>query len=151
MALKVDPKRSVAERLQNYLRSANRRGQFLSSLWPRVSVIEVSPTKSVFELTVTGDDCNGLGSLHGGCTASIIDVCSTGAIIAAATKYFVHGGVSNDLTISYVSAAKEGDVVLIECSIIKLGKSLANTHTVIRNKNTGQVVAMGSHTKFNSE
>ena len=68
-----------------------------------------------------------------------------------ATKYFVFGGVSTDLTISYVSAAKEGDVILIECSIVKLGKSLANVYTVIRNKNTGQVVATGSHTKFNSE
>jgi len=84
MVVKGDPKRSAVERLQNYLYHANkRRGQYLSSLWPRMSVVEITPTKSVFELTVTDDDCNGLGNLHGGCTASLIDVCSTGAIIAA--------------------------------------------------------------------
>ena len=80
MAVNGDLKKA-GELLQNYLHATKRRGQFLSSLWPRVSVVETTPTKSVFELTVTDDDCNGLGNLHGGCTASIIDVCSTGAII----------------------------------------------------------------------
>ena len=184
MAVNGDLKKA-GELLQNYLHATKRRGQFLSSLWPRVLLVENTPTKSVFELTVTKDECNGFGILHGGCAASLIDVCSTGAIMTAgesrmensgiekfyiikyaivfyqlfarsvclliATKNFLSGGVSNDLTATYVSPAREGDVLLIECSIIKVGKSLANTYTVIRNKHTGKIIAMGSHTKFNGE
>lgn len=64
---------------------------------------------------------------------------------------FGNGGVSTDISVSYVSPAKSGDVILIECFIYKIGKNLANTYTVIRNKINDKVIAIGQHTKFNGK
>lgn len=48
----------------------------------------------------------------------------------------------------YLKAAFEGEEVLIEANTIKAGKTLAFLEVTLCNKNTGDIIAMGSHTKF---
>lgn len=66
-------------------------------------------------------------------------------------KYFKFAGVSTDLHVTYVSAATLGMVLLLECKVVKVGAGLANTTAVLKEKNTGRVLATGTHTKFNTD
>jgi len=47
-----------------------------------------------------------------------------------------------------MKAAVEGDTVVIDCSTLKAGKTLAFLSVEIRKKETGELLAVGSHTKF---
>jgi len=51
-------------------------------------------------------------------------------------------------TFRYLKAAVEGDTVVIDCSTLKAGKTLAFLSAEIKKKATGEVLAVGSHTKF---
>lgn len=101
-----------------------------------------------------------------GALSTIIDVTST---IAIMTKDVQKAGVSVELNLSFVSAAKKGEEMVIEAWVSKLGGKLAFTqvcgrhtnnccqrycyHTRaslqvdIRKKSDGKLVATGRHTK----
>jgi acyl-CoA thioesterase FadM len=48
----------------------------------------------------------------------------------------------------YMKAAAEGETVVINCSTLKTGKTLAFLSVEITKKETGELIAVGSHTKF---
>jgi acyl-coenzyme A thioesterase 13 len=48
----------------------------------------------------------------------------------------------------YMKAAAEGDTVVIDCNTLKTGRTLAFLSAEITKKETGEVIAVGSHTKF---
>jgi acyl-coenzyme A thioesterase 13 len=49
---------------------------------------------------------------------------------------------------SYFKSAKKGDDVLIEASVTKTGKKLAFMEVEIKNGETGDLLAKGTHTAF---
>lgn len=57
-------------------------------------------------------------------------------------------GVSVDLTVSYLMGVRVGETIRIECTLLRMGKNLANMSAVIYNS-AGKVCYTGSHTKFN--
>jgi acyl-coenzyme A thioesterase 13 len=66
-------------------------------------------------------------------------------------KHFQFAGVSTDLHVTYVSAGALGSTVLVECKVLKVGAGLANLTAVLKDKETGRVIATASHTKFNTD
>ncbi|GFG31519.1 hypothetical protein Cfor_09470, partial [Coptotermes formosanus] len=97
------------------------------------------------ELVVAPEHQNGYGTLHGGLTATLVDTLSTVALI---TRTAGVPGVTVDLHVSYMKAAAEGETVVINCSTLKTGKTLAFLSVEITKKETGELIAVGSHTKF---
>lgn len=95
-------------------------------------------------MRVEEEHTNKMGTLHGGMTATLIDVVSTVALV-----YTERGipGVSVDMNITYTNAAKIGDSVLITAQILKQGKSLAFATVDVTDKATGKLIAQGRHTK----
>jgi len=87
---------------------------------------------------------NGYGTLHGGAIASIVDVVGTLSILSVDNT---KPGVSVDINVSYVGAAKADSKVLIEGQLIKLGRRLAYTQVSLKDEK-GQMIAIGRHTKF---
>lgn len=87
---------------------------------------------------------NSKGGLHGTVSACIVD-CFGG--LAVASTGADKTGVSIDIHTTYVSTAKEGDILDIEVKASKVGGSLAFTTVEIR-KEGGGMVATGTHTKF---
>ena len=85
------------------------------------------------------------GTLHGGLSATIIDSISTLALTSDQNFSY---GVSVNMDISYIKAAKLGEEVLIEAKVLKRGKTLAFLDCELRNKATGDLLVKGSHTKF---
>lgn len=99
--------------------------------------------------------------LHGAVSAALVDWAG-GMAIAAATGRD-QTGVSVDIHVSYVSAARAGDELEIEAWVQRVGQTLAYTSVEIRRltdpgcgdevwgtglRPRGPVVASGSHTKY---
>ncbi|XP_017549396.1 acyl-coenzyme A thioesterase 13 [Pygocentrus nattereri] len=110
----------------------------------KVEIVSASPGKVVCEMKVAEEHTNRLGTLHGGLTATLVDVISTTAIM-----YSERGapGVSVDMNITYMNAAKLGEDVLITAQVLKEGRTLAFATVDLINKTTGKIIAQGRHTK----
>ncbi|XP_059412568.1 acyl-coenzyme A thioesterase 13 [Carassius carassius] len=110
----------------------------------KVEVLSAAPGKVVCELKVEEEHTNRGGTLHGGLTATLVDVISTTAIM-----YSERGapGVSVDMNITYMNAAKIGEDVLITAQVLKQGRTLAFATVDLTNKANGKLIAQGRHTK----
>ncbi|XP_031559717.1 acyl-coenzyme A thioesterase 13-like isoform X2 [Actinia tenebrosa] len=84
------------------------------------------------------------GTIHGGFTATLVDLVTTIAIMSTGPQI---PGVSVDMTVSYLRAARPGDEIIINATCIKAGKSLAFSKADIKLAD-GTILAHGQHTKF---
>ncbi|KAG0230781.1 hypothetical protein BGW42_000755 [Actinomortierella wolfii] len=105
----------------------------------------VSATKGscLAQLEVGPQHLNRLGGCHGGLLSTIVDV---GGSLAIASENMHSTGVSTDLNISFVSGAKQGDILSIYSRCDKVGGTLA--YTTVEIKRGDEVIALGRHTKF---
>lgn len=127
---------------------------WMNQLVPHLQVTDHNregPHPSIdFRFVVRKEHCNNIGSLHGGCTATLFDICTTLPLAFITQPGYWHMlGISRTLTITYATAAHEGDVVLISCKIIQAGNKLATIQGVMKKALTGQVVATCEHGKYN--
>ena len=89
-------------------------------LWLKPVVRSAEEGKLAFEYTVRKEMTNPIGTLHGGVTAAIIDD-ALGATIFSFNEPFFYTTINN--VIDYLSAAREGDIIIAETSIIKKANS----------------------------
>ncbi|RHZ49026.1 hypothetical protein Glove_535g49 [Diversispora epigaea] len=142
--------KSNKELVQNYFSNYSSKSDFfLKNFFPRIKVILISNEKCVFEIIVKKEDCNDGGSVFGGLIASIIDIISTVTLLTYQDPKHNYIGTSTDMAISFLSPVKDGETIVCESYVYKIGKSLANIHTIIKEKSSGKIVASGQHTKFN--
>ncbi|KAF4520413.1 hypothetical protein B566_EDAN003984 [Ephemera danica] len=111
----------------------------------KVSVITAGQGQCVAEMKVEKEHQNSGGTLHGGLTATLVDSVSTCALM---THERAIPGVSVNINVSYLKAAKEGDVIVIDAKTLKAGRNLAFLEVCVKNKDTGDIIATGSHTKY---
>ncbi|KAL9595248.1 MAG: hypothetical protein Q9219_006552 [cf. Caloplaca sp. 3 TL-2023] len=100
------------------------------------------------QLTIRPVHVNSKGTLHGVVSSCLVDW--AGGITIASTGVD-NSGLSTDIHTTFVSTAREGDVLEIEGKASKVGASLAFTTVEIRcagGEEGGRVVASGTHTKF---
>ena len=91
---------------------------------------------------------NSKGTLHGTVSAGLIDWAGSLAIAATGLD---KTGASTDIHTSFVSTAKEGDLLEIIATAAKVGGTLAFTNVEIKKlkeDGTSSVVSTGSHTKY---
>ncbi|NP_001040504.1 acyl-CoA thioesterase 13 [Bombyx mori] len=100
----------------------------------------------VTEFQVGPEHLNQRGTLHGGFIAHLVDAISTYALTT--NENVDTRGVSIDLSLSFYSAAKEGDNIEVEAKTRKTGKKIAFLEVEVRNKDKNQVLASGRHTKY---
>ncbi|CAO3630381.1 unnamed protein product [Cunninghamella blakesleeana] len=102
----------------------------------------------VWEFEVKDIHCNRMGSLHGGCAATIIDICSSFAILVHEGKHrWDLIGISSVLQVSYVRGVASGEKIRLECEVQKMGKNLGNIHTKVYDSND-ELLYFGPHTKY---
>ncbi|NXV74047.1 ACO13 thioesterase, partial [Atlantisia rogersi] len=111
----------------------------------KMKLLSATPGKVVCEMKVEEEHTNRGGTLHGGLTATLVDVVSTTALLY--TERAVPG-VSVDMNITYTSAAKIGEDILITAQILKQGRNIAFASVDLTNKATGKLIAQGRHTKY---
>ena len=88
-----------------------------------------------------------MGTLHGGVGATLVDIVSTYALVKPDMED-TRLGVSVDMSLSYLSAARADDELLLVGRVVKEGKRLAFLESDILLKEGGKVVVKGVHTKF---
>ncbi len=118
------------------------RGRFDACLGG-LEVLTIGDGRVACALTVTEALSNSYGTLHGGATATLVDVVGT---LAALSVDPLRPGVSVEMNQSFVRAAKVGEVLRIEGRCLKAGARLAFTEVDILNAR-GEIVATGRHTK----
>ncbi|KAG6457149.1 acyl-coenzyme A thioesterase 13 [Manduca sexta] len=112
----------------------------------KVKVVCCGEGKMVTEFQVGPEHLNQRGTLHGGFIAHLVDAISTYALTT--NEKVDTRGVSLDLSISYLSAAREGENIEVEAVTIKTGKKIAFLEVKVRNKDKNQLLATGRHTKY---
>jgi acyl-coenzyme A thioesterase 13 len=86
--------------------------------------------------------------MHGGCTATIFDACTTSALAPIAKPgFWMYSGVSRTLNCVYIRLIPSGTEILIESTVVHAGKRLATIHGVMRSKADGKVLATCDHGK----
>uniref|UniRef100_A0A6B2LTT1 Acyl-coenzyme A thioesterase 13 n=1 Tax=Arcella intermedia TaxID=1963864 RepID=A0A6B2LTT1_9EUKA len=95
-------------------------------------------------LPITEKVSNAYGGLHGGATATLVDIVGTMAQLSVDHR---KPGVSIDLNVSYTNKAPIGETVDIEGRVLKSGKSFVFTEVEIRRQSDAKLVAKGRHTK----
>ena len=98
-------------------------------------------------LLVSSEHLNSKGTLHGTVSACLTDWAGG---LAIASTGLDKSGVSTDIHTTYVSTAKEGDVLEVVGRAGKVGKTLAFTTVEINKLSEGGkvLVCNGTHTKY---
>lgn len=111
----------------------------------QTSNIITQPNRCLCHLRVTKALQNRYGTLHGGVIAMLVDVIGTAAILTVADP---PGGVSIDINISYISSSRVGEMVEVEATVLKVGRTISVVEVNIRLLGTKELLAQGRHTKF---
>ncbi|ELW68781.1 acyl-coenzyme A thioesterase 13 [Tupaia chinensis] len=134
---------SLTKTLQELISVLARAGTF-DRVLDKVTAVSALPDKVICEMKVEKEHTNKAGTLHGGLTATLVDVISTVALMCSERGA---PGVSVDMNITYLSPAKLGDDILITAHILRQGRTLAFASVDLTNKATGKLIAQGRHTK----
>lgn len=116
-------------------------GFLLSKLEPQRSTTRGT---SISHLTLAPEHLNSAGSIHGSVSATIVDWASGNALATMGSK----SGASVDLHATFLSKAREGDVVEVKGVVDKLGSRIAFTRVELRRVADGELVVTAIHTKF---
>lgn len=113
---------------------------------PQLHIHRAIPGRIQGTFTIGSHNLNRLGTLHGGCIATLTDTIGS---LAIASQGLYSTGVSTDINTTYVkSGGGKGETVNIHGEVISMGKTLAFTRMEIRHPVTDALLAYGSHTKF---
>ena len=119
-----------------------------NSVLQKVKFVDGDIGRCVASMKVEQEHCNNLGTLHGGCTATLVDVISTYALVDDTEESLMKLGVSVNMNIDYMKAGKLGSDIIIDAQVKKRGKKLAFLDVEIRDEQSNDLIAKGSHTKF---
>jgi len=113
-----------------------------------VSTEDPSIATTTFEFTVPTLLSNAGGNLHGGAVAVIFDTCTSMTCAAVSKEDFWDAGhVSRHLNCQYIRPAPIGCVLVVESTIVHLGKSLGTIRGTMRRKDDGKVCYTCVHDK----
>jgi len=104
--------------------------------------------RCVVELKVGQEHTNQFGTLHGGFSATLVDAITTYSLLTTDAGSLYKLGVSVNLSLEYMKAAKVGEDIIVDAKVLKRGKNLAFLEAEIRNKETNALLVKGSHTKY---
>ena len=87
-----------------------------------VSASGMPKPRVLTRLTVTRAMCNVVGTLHGGAISTLFDMCTTLALIVAATWEIA--GVTRTLSVTCLAPVFLGEEIQIEGEVVQVGKKL---------------------------
>ncbi|KAJ8594000.1 hypothetical protein M405DRAFT_809819 [Rhizopogon salebrosus TDB-379] len=122
------------------------------SILPKAEEPEKLEGRVVFEVTADEYMVNQMEQLHGGCTAWLIDDCSTMPVyvlgLATIPGYTGKGGLSQALNVVYHSPALLGDKLRIVSTTLAAGSRTFSSRCEIWNTTRHRLVASAVHLKM---
>ncbi|PKI39729.1 acyl-coenzyme A thioesterase 13 [Punica granatum] len=109
----------------------------------RVDLIE--PGRILCSFKVPPRLLNAGNFLHGGATATLVDLLGSAAIFTVGSPVT---GVSVEINISYLDAAYVDEEIEVEAKVLRVGKAVGVATVELRKKSTGKVIAQGRQTKY---
>ncbi|CAJ2512125.1 Uu.00g077500.m01.CDS01 [Anthostomella pinea] len=108
-----------------------------STITPHLSIVSHSASlphpNITFRLTVQPIHNNGLNNMHGGCTSTIFDLCTTMPLhLISKPGFWQWLGVSRTLNVTYLRPIPVGSIVDIECEIVQVGRKICTLRGVMR-------------------
>ncbi|KAL6280147.1 hypothetical protein ACE6H2_017028 [Prunus campanulata] len=88
---------------------------------------------------------NGGNFMHGGATATLVDLIGSATILTVGTPSF---GDSLEINVSYLDSAYPSEEVEVEAKALRVGKVVGVASVELRKKKTGKIIAQGRHTKY---
>ncbi|KAI3991909.1 hypothetical protein MKX01_012854 [Papaver californicum] len=110
-----------------------------------IKVDLIEPGRIICSMKVPPRLLNSGNFLHGGATASLVDIIGSAAIFTSGAKT---SGVSVEINISYLDSAYLDEEIEIESKVLRVGKAVGVVSVEFRKKKTGKIVAQGRHTKY---
>ena len=88
-----------------------------------------------------------MNNLHGGCIATLFDICTTSALalVAEEGNGWEFAGVSRSLNCTYLRGVGEGEEVEVRAMVVGLGRRLCQLRGEIWSK--GRLCCVGEHGK----
>lgn len=91
---------------------------------------------------------NRVGSIHGGAVALVYDMCTTMCAAPLARKgFWEFGGVSRNLSITYLRPAKPDMDIMVTCEVLHMGTRLATIRGEMIDRSTGSLLSTAEHNK----
>lgn len=110
-----------------------------------IKIVALGPGKLIAEMDVDKHNSNMAGTLHGGATATLLDVCMG---MACFTKGSIV--VSGNINVSYLAAGKVGDKVTAVGQVIRAGRTAFFAEACLEDAK-GKIIAKGTGTFFFTE
>ncbi|KAI6237343.1 Acyl-coenzyme A thioesterase 13 [Aphelenchoides besseyi] len=133
----VDWMQRLKENIEDMMSSKNY-GRYAKNLKP----LAAEEKRVVLEFEVTEELINGKGTLHGGQTSLLVDICTALAITLTVRDVPL---VSVELACSYLQPAMLGERITVEAECLKIGRNIIFTNATFKKANR-TVVAAGKHT-----
>ena len=134
------------EHVRNYWANMKCNSPIYDFLLGDINIVSATKGQIIAHLKVFPVHLNSKKTLHGVVSSCIMDWAGGMAIASTGLD---NTGLSTDIHVTFVSTAKEGDLLEIESKASKVGASLAFTTVEIRHAGEGgKVVAHGTHTKY---
>ncbi|KAJ7001014.1 acyl-coenzyme A thioesterase 13 [Populus alba x Populus x berolinensis] len=105
----------------------------------------IEPGRVVCSMKVPPRLLNGGNFLHGGATATLVDLVGSAAIFTVGAPAT---GVSVEINVSYLDAAFADEEIEIEARVLRVGKAVGVVSVELKKKRTGKIIAQGRHTKY---
>ncbi|KAL9587173.1 MAG: hypothetical protein Q9212_000446 [Teloschistes hypoglaucus] len=134
------------QHVRNYWATMKPNSPIYNFLLGDIEIMSATKGQIQAQLRVRKVHVNSKGTLHGVTSSCIMDWAGGLTIASTGLK---NSGVSTDIHTSYVSTAKEGDLIEVNAKVNKVGSTMAFTIIEIRRAGDGgKVVAHGTHTKY---
>lgn len=109
-----------------------------------ISVDEAEPDRVVVRMAASAHTKNGLGIVHGGATATLLDVAATAAAWATPDARKTTRGTTVSLTINYIGAGQNTDLIA-EAKVVSRGGTLTIVDAIAHDED-GRLVAKAQAT-----
>ena len=103
-----------------------------------LSVDEAVVDKVVVRMHASDHIMNGLGIVHGGATATLVDTAATAAAWATPAAKETTRGTTVAMTINYLAGGKPGDLIA-EGRVVSRGGTLTIVDVIVRDEKGGDV------------
>lgn len=130
---KIDASQSPEERLNAVVRQAQTNSWDHAALKECVLVDGSTPGKAVYEFTITDSMCNQLGTFHGGCASTVLDVLTSTTLFGlesfAIDPLFT---VTRTLVVTFLRAVPVGAKVRVSAEVVHTGKKMVHLTGALR-------------------